>query len=110
MTLLLKSSHKPRAYLKPLWMMDPGEQQGHEMLAKTTPRATTTTEGQLTRTFFVRRQQGSFNAVGTPTRTVAERSKNRLTQNRPNDSPIEVVIIPFTKTCTIGICLNISFR
>src|SRR6266849_9634914 len=90
--------------------MDPGEQQSHQMLAKTSPWATTARGNHLMRTFITRWQQSRLDAVRAPTRTLKERPEHRPTQGWFNDLVLKIVVIPLPKARNIAITLNISFR
>src|SRR5712691_12333942 len=90
--------------------MDPGEQQGHQVLAKASPWATTASGNHLVSTLITRWQQGRLDAVETPTRTGIERPEHRFIQGRLDNSVLKIVAISFSKARIIAIGLNISFR
>src|SRR5258708_34589993 len=90
--------------------MDPGEQQGHQVLTKASPWATTASVNHLVSTLITCWQQGRLDAVRTPTRTVTERPEYRLTQGWLDDRVLKIVVISLSKARIIARGFNISFR
>src|SRR5437016_8890705 len=90
--------------------MNPGEQQGHQVLTKASPRATTAGRSELASALITRWQQGRLHPVRVPTRTLTDRPEHRLTQRWLNNRLLKIGVIPLPKARIIAIGLNISFR